>query len=106
MEAVVRKLLEPLRAHPLVGDYRGAGLIFGVELVDRTRPGEAPFDLGTRVLAALRDRGVLSFVLSPGNLLLLCPALVIRESELQELISCLRSALDDVARERGLGPSA
>jgi adenosylmethionine-8-amino-7-oxononanoate aminotransferase len=105
MEAVVRQLLEPLRSHPLVGDYRGAGLIFGVELVDRTRPGEAAFDLGTRVLAALRDRGVLSFVLSPGNLLLLCPALVIRESELQELISCMTSALDDVALERGLGVS-
>lgn len=98
----MRRVLEPLRTHPLVGDFRGVGLIFGVEVVDRTRPDEAPFDLGTRVLAALRERGVLTFVLSPGNLLLLCPALVIKESELQELITCTKSALDDVASERGL----
>jgi len=102
MEVVVRQALEPLRSHPLVGDYRGVGLIFGIELVDRTRPAEAPFDLGTQVLAALRARNVLTFVLSPGNLLLLCPALVIRESELQELITCMTAALDDVALQRGL----
>lgn len=102
MEAVVRKALEPLLSHPLIGSIRGEGLIFGIELVDRTRPTEAPFELGTRVLAALRDRGVLTFVLSPGSLLFLCPALVIKESELQELIACTRSALDTVASERGL----
>lgn len=102
MEAVVRSALEPLRSHPLVGDFRGTGLIFGIELIDRTRPNEAPFDLGSRVLAAMRERGVLTFVLSPGNLLFLCPALVIKESELRELIGCMKSALDDVASERGL----
>jgi adenosylmethionine-8-amino-7-oxononanoate aminotransferase len=102
MEAVVRKALEPLQSHPLVGEVRGVGLIFGIELVDRTRPDEAPFDLGTRVLAALRESGVLTFVLSPGNLLLLCPSLVIKESEIQDLITRMTSALDSVASERGL----
>ena len=102
MEAVVRKALKPLQSHALIGDIRGVGLIFGIELVDRTRPAEAPFDLGMRVLAALRDCGVLTFVLSPGNLVLLCPALVIKESELQELITRMTAALDVVASERGL----
>jgi len=102
LEAELRGLLEPLRAHPLVGDYRGVGLIFGVELVDKSRPDEVPFDLGTRVLAALREHGVLSFVLSPGNLLFLCPSLVISVSELQDLVARIKAALDDVARERGL----
>lgn len=105
MEAVVRKALQPLQSHALVGGIRGVGLIFGIELVDRTRPEEAPFDLGTRVLAALRDQGVLTFVLSPGNLLFLCPALVIKEGELQELITGMTSALDAVASERGLARS-
>lgn len=103
MEAVTRTALEPLRSHALVGEIRGVGLIFGIELVDRTRPAEAPFELGTRVLAELRERGVLTFVLSPGNLLFLCPSLVIKESELQELVTSMKSALDAVAAERGLG---
>lgn len=103
METVTRTKLEQLRPHPLVGEIRGIGLIFGIELVDRTRPEEAPFELGTRVLTELRERGVLTFVLSPGNLLFLCPALVIEESELQELVGAVKSALDAVAAERGLG---
>jgi adenosylmethionine-8-amino-7-oxononanoate aminotransferase len=102
MEAVMRRELDKLRSHPLAGDYRGVGLIFGIELVDKTRPEELPIDLGMQVLAAMREHGVLSFVLSPGNLLFLCPSLVITEIELQDMIVRIRAALDDVARERGL----
>lgn len=102
MEPVLRKALESLQSHPLVGGVRGVGLIFGVEVIDRTRPAEAPFDLGTRVLAALREQGILTFVLSPGNLLLLCPSLVIQESEVQELAGGMKRAFDAVASERGL----
>src|SRR5262249_17112211 len=75
MGRVMLGALEPLRAQPLVSDVRGVGLIYGVELADPGQPDEAPVALGNQVLAALRRHGVLTFVLSPGNLLFLCPPL-------------------------------
>lgn len=100
METTVRKAFEPLAAHPLVGDIRGVGLIFGVEVRDRSQPDEAPIVLGTEVLKELRNRDVLSFVLSPGNLLLLCPALVITAQQLHSLVAAIIAALDAVAQRR------
>lgn len=102
MEPIVWQVFEPIRSHPMVGDIRGIGLIFGIELVDQTRPDEAPFELGRQVLVELQNRGVLTFVLSPGNLLFLCPSLVIEESELKELAQRLLTTLDFVSTRRGI----
>jgi adenosylmethionine-8-amino-7-oxononanoate aminotransferase len=103
MERKVFDALAQIRSHPLVGDIRGVGLIFGVEMLDRTRPNEAPIALGTEILEELTRQGILSFVLSPGNLLFLCPALIITEEQIRELVSGIRTSLDNVAKRRGLG---
>ncbi len=102
LEDVMRDAMTPLQAHPLVGAIRGVGLIFGVEIVDRSRPDEPPMVIGTEILRALRERGILSFVLSPGNLLFLCPSLVITEEEIGALMEGIMASLDAVAAERGL----
>lgn len=102
MEAVMRRLLDPLRSHPLVGDIRGIGLIFGIELINRSRPEELPYEFGKHVLKMLEDEGVLTFVLSPGNLLFLCPALIIGEDELEELVARIVKVLDAAAADRGI----
>lgn len=94
--AYLGRSLEALRGHALVADVRGTGLIYGVELRDQNRRGEAPVTLGQEVVASLRGHGVLTFVLHPGNVLFLCPPLVIQEHQVDELVSAIRIALDDV----------
>ena len=44
----------------------------------------------------------IAFVLSPGNLLFLCPSLIITPDQVQELTAGLAAALDAVAAERRL----
>ena len=79
------------RAHPIVGDVRGVGLAWAVELVrDRaTREPLAPYAApGTlapemaAVLAACKRQGV--WPLAAGNRLHLFPPLVITEDELRD----------------------
>jgi len=101
MEAVAFNALEPLRSHSMVSDIRGIGLIFGVAMRDPSRPDEPPIVLGTEVLKELRSRDILSFVLSPGNLLLLCPALVITSQQIRSLVAGITASLDAVGKRRG-----
>src|SRR5262245_19621037 len=49
LESFVRDSLGSLRSNALVGDVRGIGLIFGIEVRDPARPDEAPITLGMEV---------------------------------------------------------
>jgi putrescine aminotransferase len=93
--------LDGLRSHELVGDVRALGLMAGVELV-RDRTTRASFDasagVGRRVqLAALED-GVIVRSLS-GDVVALCPPLVISEEQLDRVVDVLGGAIGRVAAE-------
>ena len=98
--------LEPLADHPLVGEVRGRGLLFGLELVS-DKATKAPFAraerIGERVVEAARDRGVL--LLSgnaaangiDGDTIVLAPPYVIEAEEIDLMLAVLTDALDTVA---------
>ncbi len=98
--------LAALNGHPLVGEARGLGLIGGVELVaDKT--GKCSFDpqhgVGARAVQFAEAEGlIVRSVL--GDVVTLCPPLVISEREIGELFDRLGRALDKtldwVTRER------
>ena len=74
-----------LESTNLVTDVRGEGLLYGVSLHDAmdARNNE---ELGPRVVRSLREHGVLTFVLHPGNVLLFCPPLTIRQDQVDDLV--------------------
>jgi len=85
-----------LGTHPLVGEARGVGLVAGLELVkDKTsRENFAPADgvaqqVGKRALA----HGVITRGL--GDVVNLCPPLIITEGEIDELLARIERALND-----------
>jgi 4-aminobutyrate--pyruvate transaminase len=87
--------LERLKEHPLVGEVRGKGLMAGIELVanKRTKASFAPsLAVGARAIAAAQSEGILSRNL--GDTLALCPPLIIRAPEIDELFDKLERALD------------
>ena len=98
--------LAALNAHPLVGDARGLGLIGGVELVaDKAtkRSFAAAHAVGPRAVAFAEAEGlIVRSVL--GDVLTLCPPLVISAAEVDALFDRLTRALDRtldwVTRER------
>jgi adenosylmethionine---8-amino-7-oxononanoate aminotransferase len=92
--ATLRAALEPLAAHPHVGDVRQTGLMCGVELV-ADRATKAPFPSGERIgyhiCLSLRDRGI--FLRPLGDVIVLMPPLSSTEDELQQLASSVRVAI-------------
>jgi 4-aminobutyrate--pyruvate transaminase len=98
--------LAALNAHPLVGEARGLGLIGGVELVaDKTtkRSFAAPHGVGARAVAFAEAEGLIVRSVM-GDVITLCPPLVIAPAEIDALFDRLTRALDRtldwVAREK------
>ena len=93
--AAMDRLRDSLGALPHVGDIRGRGLMFGVEIVtDRDSrtpdPGRAE-----RIFYACLAEG-LSFKISAGNVLTLSPPMVIAEADLDRALSIVETAVRDI----------
>lgn len=87
--------LEQLKSrHPLIGDVRGKGLFFGIELVrDRGSQEPAP-EQARQVRDQLRRLGVLAGVTGPlDNVLKIRPPLVFQREHADELLQALDQAL-------------
>lgn len=103
------RLADLREGHPSVGDVRGTGLFWGVELT-KSAEERVPFghredkiSKGTTVVddvaAAASDRGV--YVANMINTLIIAPPLPITEAEVDEAVTALDAALDvsDAAME-------
>lgn len=85
-----------LGKHPLVGEARGIGLVAGLELVKNkaSRENFAPTDaVAAHVAHRAQAHGVITRGL--GDVVNLCPPLIIKESEIHELLTRIERALDD-----------
>lgn len=81
-----------------IGDVRGIGLLWGIELVkDRTTKEKAIAE-AEKVMYACLKRG-LSFKVSAGNVLQLSPALTISREELKEALQILEESLTIVQHQ-------
>jgi adenosylmethionine-8-amino-7-oxononanoate aminotransferase len=100
--------LEPLQAHPHVGDVRGLGLLAGVEFVKDKRTLE-PFPPEEQVCEKIRDaameQGVLTYPSQGcvdgrrGDHMLLAPPFIISDEECAAIGRALASALEQVFRK-------
>lgn len=86
-----------LNGHPLVGEARGVGLIGAVEIV-RDKTSRAQFDLALKaapqVVGKCLAHGLLLRPL-PGDVVGICPPMIISEAEIDLLFDRLEPALDD-----------
>jgi putrescine aminotransferase len=98
-----RRLRETFEGRPCVGEVRGAGLIFGVELSPdpaRRARFEPEGALGACVLRHALRHGLLFRAVR--DVLCVCPPLVITEKEIDALVERLAASLDDATHELGL----
>jgi adenosylmethionine-8-amino-7-oxononanoate aminotransferase len=101
------KLSAAFGDHPHVGDIRGRGLFWGLELV-ADRASKAPFDPKLRVHARLKkealNAGLMCYPMGGtldgvrGDHVLLAPPFIVEEAQLDELVSKLRGTLEDVLK--------
>ena len=88
--------LAALNAHPLVGEARGLGMIGGVELVadkKSKRPFAAAHGVGARTVAFAEAEGLIVRSVI-GDVITLCPPLIISTTEVDALFDRLGRALD------------
>ena len=85
-----------LAAHPLVGEARGAGLVGGIEMVAEKASRRAfnpKAAVGPRAVQFAEDEGLIVRFL-PGDVVSICPPLIITAAEVDELFDRLTRALD------------
>ena len=90
------KRLAALGDHPLVGEARGLGLVGAVELVaDKTakRSFDAKAGVGPRAVRFAEEEGLIVRFIA-GDVLSICPPLIIAPAEIDELFDRLGRALD------------
>jgi adenosylmethionine-8-amino-7-oxononanoate aminotransferase len=100
-----RALRDAFANHPYVGDVRGRGLFWSVELV-RDRASKAPFDaalgLAAKIKARAQEIGLICYPSSGtadgrnGDHVLVAPPFIVGKSELDELVEKLVRAVRDV----------
>jgi adenosylmethionine-8-amino-7-oxononanoate aminotransferase len=103
--ALERHLRSAFGAHPHVGDIRGRGLFWGLELVAE-RGAKRPFDPKLRVHARVKkaalQAGLMCYPMGgtldglQGDHILLAPPFILEEAQLDELVSKLSDALEGV----------
>jgi adenosylmethionine-8-amino-7-oxononanoate aminotransferase len=100
-----QRLRQTLEQHAFVGDIRGRGLLYGVELV-ADRESKSPFPagdkVGARIKAAAFERGLICYPGGgtadgvDGDHILLAPPFIATEQHLDELVEKLAAAIGDV----------
>lgn len=81
--------------YELIGDIRGRGLLWGIELVTDKNTKEKAITQAEQVMYECLENG-LSFKVSAGNVLQLAPALTIAKKDLKKAIKILDKALSTV----------
>lgn len=87
--------LQTLKEFAFVGDVRGIGLIYGVELVTDKDTKTADPALAARITNLCRDRGLRTR--NVGSTLAFAPPLSINADEVDEIIRILGSVMDSIA---------
>lgn len=106
-ELLGERLLKALRGlsdNPLYWDARGRGLLVGLEIVADSEHGKDfadPVAAGNELRARCLDKGLVSLILHPGNVLFLAPPLTASEDEIDRMAEIVGSALLEMAQERG-----
>jgi adenosylmethionine-8-amino-7-oxononanoate aminotransferase len=99
------KKLQTLRALDLVGDVRGAGFLFGVELVmdqSSTTPFPASFEISKKVVETAQQKGLIiysgkgSYDGRKGDHILIAPPLNVEEDVLDRIFQIVEESLVEV----------
>jgi 4-aminobutyrate aminotransferase len=94
------RLNELMDKHPLIGDVRGRGFLFGAELVKDRDSREAANDAADMVLYRALAKG-LSFKTTMGNVLTFTPSLITTRKDMDFAMNVIDESLGEVERELG-----
>ncbi|MBE4525053.1 aspartate aminotransferase family protein [Vibrio parahaemolyticus] len=92
------KLLEMKAKYPVIGDVRGIGMLWGIELVTDHESKARAYDEAEAVLYQCLNNGV-SFKVSQGNVIQLSPPQIITREQLTEALAIFEEAIAKVCKD-------
>lgn len=92
------KLLEMKAKYPVIGDVRGIGMLWGIELVTDHESKARAYNEAEAVLYQCLNNGV-SFKVSQGNVIQLSPPLIITREQLTEALAIFEEAITKVCKD-------
>ncbi|WP_274024681.1 aspartate aminotransferase family protein [Vibrio parahaemolyticus] len=92
------KLLEMKAKYSVIGDVRGIGMLWGIELVTDHESKARAYDEAEAVLYQCLNNGV-SFKVSQGNVIQLSPPLIITREQLTEALAIFEKAIAKVCKD-------
>ncbi|HAV1334051.1 aspartate aminotransferase family protein [Vibrio parahaemolyticus] len=92
------KLLEMKAKYPVIGDVRGTGMLWGIELVTDHESKARAYDEAEALLYQCLNNGV-SFKVSQGNVIQLSPPLIITREQLIEALAIFEEAIAKVCKD-------
>ncbi|HHC7403634.1 TPA: aspartate aminotransferase family protein [Vibrio parahaemolyticus] len=95
---VRQKLLEMKAKYPVIGDVRGIGMLWGIELVIDHESKARAYDEAEAVLYQCLNNGM-SFKVSQGNVIQLSPPLIITREQLTEALAIVEEAIAKVCKD-------
>ena len=87
--------------HPSIGDVRGRGFLFGVELVTNKNKKKPANDLAEEVFYRCLNKG-LSFKISMGNVLTFTPPLILTKTQMDFAIDTISECLGNAEINQGI----
>ncbi|GLS91579.1 aspartate aminotransferase family protein [Psychromonas marina] len=95
---VKQRLLKLKEQFSIIGDIRGIGLLWAVELVSSPLHKTRAFDEAEAMLYECLTQG-LSFKVSQGNVIQLSPPLIITREQLNQALNIFENALNKISKE-------
>ncbi|CAE6956452.1 Belongs to the class-III pyridoxal-phosphate-dependent aminotransferase family [Vibrio sp. B1FIG11] len=92
------KLLEMKAKYSVIGDVRGIGMLWGIELVTDHESKARAYDEAEAALYQCLNNGV-SFKVSQGNVIQLSPPLIITREQLTEALAIFEEAIAKVCKD-------
>jgi 4-aminobutyrate aminotransferase len=90
-----------VKAHPIVGDVRGRGLMIGIEIVKDQKTREAAPQLRDRIVDLAFERGLLMLGCGETSLRL-APPLVVKQGEVDVALDILEECIGIAQKERNV----
>lgn len=96
-ERMQKRLLEMKERYEIIGDVRGLGLLWAVDLVKDRKTKERAISEAEQIMYRCLKNG-LSFKVSQGNVINLSPPLIISEEELDRALNILEEAFQNLKK--------
>lgn len=96
----LEKRLKELYKYPIVGDVRGKGTLWAVELVadrETRRPFASPGKVGSHIASWCREHGMI--LRANGDILVMAPALIMTLAQADEMVALIDDAIADAMKK-------